>query len=159
MLARVLLMLLAACMSLPATAHEYRLGGLEIVHPWARASAEGAKNGAAYLDIVSHAETPDRLIAARSPQAASTELHMHMSENGIMTMRPVEAVEIAPGEHVVMRPGSFHIMLLGLSGPLVEGQSFPLVLTFGKAGEIEVSVTIASAATMHSSHGASPTVN
>jgi copper(I)-binding protein len=159
MRARLALMFLMAGMALPplpAAAHEYVLGALEIVHPWARASSGSAKNGAAYLDIVSHAETADRLIAASSPMAASAELHMHASENGIMKMRPIEAVEIAPGQHIVLRPGSFHIMLSGLTGPLVEGESFPLVLTFEQAGQIEVSVTIASVATMHSMHGASP---
>lgn len=159
MLVRILsvLFVVAAALALPAAAHEYKLGGLEIIHPWARASAGDAKNGAAYLDVVNKGGETDRLIAASTPAADRAELHQHVSENGIMKMRPVEAIEIAPGQHIVLQPGGFHIMLMGLAAPLVEGESFPLTLTFEKAGNVEVSVTIASVATMHSDHGASDT--
>ena len=142
----------------PAAAHEYRLNELVIVHPWARASAKGAANGAVYLEIVNGGSAPDRLIAAASPAASGSELHRHVSSNGIMRMEPVEAIELPPGGHVMLQPGGLHVMLTGLTGPLVEGGSFPLTLDFERAGRIEVSVTIASVATMHSIHGASAAV-
>ncbi len=159
MLFRLLAMLIVAvgAFAVPASAHEYTLGDLEIVHPWARASAGSAKNGAAYVDIINHGSVPDRLIAASSPAAGDAALHRHVAENGILQMRPVEAIEIQPGEHVVLQPGSFHIMLLGLTAPLVEGESFALTLTFERAGTIDVSVLVASVATMHSPHGANET--
>ncbi len=157
--ARVLLPLLVltaggAAAVRPAAAHEYRLGDLVIVHPWARASAEGATNGAVYLEGITGGRAPDRLIGAASPAAAGSELHRHASSNGIMRMEPVEAIELPPGDHVVLQPGGLHLMLTGLAEPLTEGGSFPLTLAFDRAGRIEVSVTIASVATMHSTHGA-----
>lgn len=157
MLFRFLAALLVATIALPAAAHDYPLGDLTIIHPWARASAGAAKNGAAYLDVVNNGAAPDRLVAVSTPAAAHAELHMHASENGIMKMRPVDGIEIAPGQHIVLQPGGFHVMLMGLAAPLVEGENFPLTLTFEKAGSIEVSVTIASVGTMHSDHGASQT--
>lgn len=156
---RVLLLLLALMAAVPiaarpAVAHEYRLGDLAIVHPWARASAEGAENGAAYLDVINRGVAPDRLVGASGPISAGAELHRHASSNGILKMEPVGAIELPPGDHVVLQPGGLHIMLTGLAGPLVEGGSFPLTLIFEKAGRIDVSVTIASVATMHTTHGA-----
>lgn len=148
---------LGGTLARPATAHEYTLGDLEIVHPWGRDTEGAAKRGAAYLDIINHGGSPDRLIAASSPASASVELHEHVSENGILHMKAVEAIDIKPGEHVVLQPGSFHIMLLDLVAPLVEGESIPLTLTFERAGSIEVSVLVASVATMHSPHGAGET--
>jgi len=59
-----------------------------------------------------------------------------------MKMRPVEAVEITPGEPSVLQPGDLHIMLVGLTEPLVEGNSFPLTLNFERAGSIEVKIMI-----------------
>jgi hypothetical protein len=147
------LLVVAGALALPAAAHDYTLGDLTIVHPWARASAGEAKNGAAYLDVINNGSETDRLIAASTPAAEHAELHMHAAENGIMKMRPVEAIEIAPGQHIVLQPGGFHLMLMGLAAPLVEGESFPLTLTFEKAGNIEVSAEIASVGTMHSDHG------
>jgi copper(I)-binding protein len=42
-------------------------------------------------------------------------------------------------------------MLIGVRAPLAAGQSFPLTLTFDKAGPIEVSVTVTRAPPMSGS--------
>jgi hypothetical protein len=49
---------------------------------------------------------------------------------------------------VTLKPGGLHVMLTGLKQPLSEGQSFPLTLTFEKAGAIETTVKIAKAGAM-----------
>lgn len=144
---------LAAAFALPATAHDYTLGDLQIIHPWARASAGNAMNGAVYVEIVNGGSAPDRLIAAATPAATHAELHTNISENGVMKMRPVEAIDIAPGQHVVLEPGGLHLMLMGLVAPLVEGDSFPITLTFEKAGSLEVSAKVASVGAMPDGNG------
>ena len=63
-------------------------------------------------------------------------------DGGMMKMRPVEAAEITPGEPSVLQPGDLHIMLIGLTEPLVEGNSFPLTLNFERAGSIDQKVMI-----------------
>jgi periplasmic copper chaperone A len=60
----------------------------------------------------------------------------------VMKMRPLAGLDIPAGQPVTLKPGGEHIMLLDLNGPLREGQSFPLTLTFEKAGTREVSVAI-----------------
>jgi copper(I)-binding protein len=65
-----------------------------------------------------------------------------------MKMRPVKAIEVAPGEPAVLKPGGLHVMLMGLKAPLVKGQSFPLTLVFEKAGKIEIEVPIGEATAM-----------
>ena len=65
-----------------------------------------------------------------------------------MKMRPVDAFEIAPGEPQVLRPGGNHIMLIGLTGPLKPGASFPVTLTFAKAGAVTVDVPVQAAGAM-----------
>ena len=60
----------------------------------------------------------------------------------IAKMRPVDSVAIAPGTPVVFQPGGYHVMIMGLKGPLNEGDSFPLTLTFEKAGDVTVHVTV-----------------
>ena len=145
------LLLAVTAVAAPALAHEYKLGDLVIDQPWARASAGNAKSGAAYLAIANHGSGPDRLIGASSP-AGQAELHNNVSEDGIMKMRPVEAVDLAPGETVVLEPGGLHLMLMGLAEPLVEGKTFPLTLTFEKAGSIHVEVKVEGVASMHGDH-------
>ena len=142
---------LATLIAANAFAHDFKLGDLMVDHPWARASIGQAKAGAAYLTIVNGGSEADRLIAAATPAAKRTELHTHIMKDGVMKMREVEAVEVAPGEPTVLQPGGLHVMLMGLKAPLSEGETFPLTLTFEKAGSLEVTVKIESAKSMEPS--------
>lgn len=149
--------LLAALLGVPlfpAPAHDYRFGDLEIVHPWARATAAMARNGAAYLTLAIHGAELDHLLGVATPVARKARLHSHLVEDGIVRMRPLKAIEISPGEPVVLEPGGFHIMLMGLKAPLEAGTAFPLTLSFEKAGTIEVEVLVEKAgATKPGHHG------
>ena len=138
-----------AVMATPAgLAGQAEPGGLRIERPWARASIGAAKAGAAYLTIVNHGEAVDRLIGTATPAAEHAALHSHLMEGGVMRMRPLEAVEVAPGEPTVLAPGGLHVMLMGLRRPLREGETFPLMLTFQGAGTIEVEVMVLKATSM-----------
>jgi copper(I)-binding protein len=121
-----------------AQADDVKLGALTVHAPWARASIGAAKAGAAYFTVYNEGEEVDRLVAVASPVAKHAGLHTNLIEDGVAKMRPVEAVEVAPGEPAVLRPGGLHVMFMGLKAPLVEGEKFPLTLTFERAGEIEV---------------------
>lgn len=131
-----------------AQAMEYRVKDVTISHPWARATAGPARAGAAYLTIANHGTTMDRLLAVATPAAKRAMVHTTLMEQGVMKMRPVKAVEVNPGEPTVLRPGGMHVMLMGLAAPLKEGQSFPLTLTFEKAGTVEVMVMVRGAGSM-----------
>lgn len=132
--------LLAAALpsALPAYGHG---DAVEIVEPWARASLAG-RNSAAYMTIVNHGAALDRLVSAASPIARVVELHTHRMDNGVMRMRPVEAIEVNVGEPAVLRPGGLHVMLIGLTRDLKAGETVPLTLRFEKAGERTVEVPV-----------------
>jgi copper(I)-binding protein len=115
---------------------------IEIAHPFARATAVTAKTGAAYFTIVNAGASDDRLIAASSPIAEKSELHATIDDNGVMKMRPLVAIAVKAGERVELKPGGMHLMLTGLKAPLKVGQSFPLTLTFEKAGPVTVTVGV-----------------
>jgi copper(I)-binding protein len=117
-----------------------------IDHPWARASS--GQTGVTYLTIVNKGATDDRLISASTPVAQKAEPHTTINDNGIMKMRPVDGIEIKAGGEAVLKPGGLHLMLTGLNGPLKVGQSFPLTLTFAKAGRIDATVTVVKAGAM-----------
>lgn len=130
-----------------AAAHDYALGDLTIAHPWARASAGPARNGAAYLSVRNGGEA-DRLVAVAGDVAERVELHTHRTEGTVMQMRQVEAVEVPAGGTATLQPGGFHIMLIGLKQPLKEGERFPLLLTFEKAGAVTVEVKVEGVGSM-----------
>ena len=122
-----------------------------IDHPWARATPAGAKTGAAYMTLINNGSSGDRLLAAKTPVADAVQFHSVSEENGVSRMREMRAVEVPPGGKVAFSPGSMHIMVVGLKQPLKEGQTFPLSLTFEKAGKVEVTVSIAKVGAMQ--HG------
>ena len=144
---------ITAALSLSALAHEFKLGDLMIDHPWARASIGQTPNGAAYMTITTSGQETDRLMAVESDVAKRVELHTHMMEEGVMKMRQVEAIEVAPGEPTLLKPGGLHVMLMGLKTPLVEGESFPMTLVFERAGRVEVEVDIESGTAMDAPSG------
>jgi hypothetical protein len=113
---------------------------LEVSNAWARATPAKAENGVAYLTI--RTSTADRLLSVSTPVAKKAELHTMEMAGTVMKMRPLAGLDIPAGQSVTLKPGGEHIMLMGLNGPLREGQSFPLTLTFEKAGAREVTVAV-----------------
>jgi copper(I)-binding protein len=69
-------------------------------------------------------------------------------------MRPLAAMDIPAGQTATPGPGGMHIMLLGLTRPLREGESFPLTLSFEHAGPRQVTVAIEKSG-RHGSRGTS----
>jgi copper(I)-binding protein len=118
----------------------FAVGDLVVESPWARESV--TRTGAAYLTVRNGGDADDRLIGVSSEVADRAELHASDMQDGVMRMRPVEAVEVPAGGEAALEPGGVHIMLVGLKAPLDEGGSFALTLVFENAGEVEVVTTI-----------------
>ena len=130
---------IAACLVV-AGAASAQTSQLEVAGAWARATPPKAETGIAYLTIRS--PTADRLLSVSSPVAKKAELNSMEMSGMVMKMRPLASLDIPAGQPVTLKPGGDHIMLIGLNGPLREGQSFPLTLTFEKAGAREVTVAV-----------------
>jgi hypothetical protein len=152
---RILLAALAAVLlAAPALAHETRIGKLVIEHPYARASAGPAKTGAAYLTVRNEGEADDRLVAVSCGAAMHAQLHGHVNDGGVMRMRHLaDGIAVPAGGEARLAPGGHHIMLMGLNGPLFEGETIQIELTFKKAGAVTVEVEVEGvAAGAHGSH-------
>lgn len=119
-------------------------GGIQVEGAWARASIGTERPGVAYMTIHNNGQESDRLIGAKTPVAKRAMVHESLMRDGVMKMRPAENIEVAPGGAVVLEPGGLHLMLTFLQKNLVEGDAFPLTLTFEHAGEVRVHVTVAA---------------
>ena len=112
-----------------------------VTDAWARATPPGTDVGAAYMTIQGGRQA-DRLVGASSKRAAMVHLHAVEEQGGMAKMRALDAVEIPAGQRVLLAPKSTHVMLMGLDGPLVAGQTFVVTLEFAAAGELPVTVTV-----------------
>ena len=126
-----------------AQAAEVKIGNLVILEAWSRATP--VATGAAYITVRNDGAAADRLIGASAAIAKMVDLHTTQKENGVMQMRAVDGIDIPPHATVTLKPGEFHIMLMGLAHPLKAGESFPLALTFAKAGAVTVTVMVKAA--------------
>lgn len=132
----------ALFISSAASAHDFQIGSLTVEHPWARSTPPVAKTGAVYLSVRNNGSEEDSLIGIATATAESAEIHVTKEEGRLTVMRHVGTVPILPGGSVRLDPGGMHVMLVGLKAPLAPDKSFPIVLTFAKAGAVEIWVEV-----------------
>ncbi|EJF79296.1 Uncharacterized protein conserved in bacteria [Candidatus Bartonella washoeensis] len=143
LITNVLWALLFAFTTLPATAQQYKIGNIEILHPWTRATPRGIKVGSGYLYIINHGNTPDRLISVSTTGVQSTEIHSMAVVNDIMKMEKMHnGIEIPGNGEITLKPGGDHIMFMGLSHPFKLGDKVSAKLTFEQAGTIDIDFSV-----------------
>ena len=114
--------------------------GIRVDNVWSRAMPAGA-TGVVYFTITNQG-TPDVLTGVATPVAASAGLHETVDDHGVMKMRPVASLAVTADKPITLTPGGYHIMLTDLKQPLIAGTSFPLTLTFAKAGRVTVTAMV-----------------
>ena len=122
--------------------HAAHAGDIMVHESWARASIGSAPNSAAYMQLMTHGDQADKLIAVETPAAERAELHDHILDGDVARMQKIEAIDVKPGEPITLEPGGLHVMLMGVKDKLNEGDVLPLTLTFEKAGEVTLEVPI-----------------
>lgn len=139
---RNLLLTLTALGLLPAAAlaHEFKVGMLEIDHPWSRATGQ-SRPAVGYMTIRNHGQRAERLLGVETRIADHAMLHANVIENGVAKMTAMEELEIPPGGEITLAPKSdYHLMFMGLKQPLAEGDTFPVTLIFEHAGRVEITL-------------------
>lgn len=148
-----------------AAAHDstaaVQAGSLQITGAFTRATLPRAPVGGGYLTLTNQGAEADRLIGVTAPVGTEVQIHEMTMADGVMTMRHLpDGLEIPAGQTVALEPGGYHLMIVGLSDPLVEGGHLDMVLTFEKAGDVTVPFDImainakaAGAAADHTGHG------
>lgn len=136
--------ILAALLNMPApgNAHEYKLGNLGVIHPWARATPTRATVAGGYLIVRNTGASEDNLIGGSSPFAERLEFHESTIENGVARMRPLKTVPIGAMSTTEFKPGGLHIMFVKPVKPLRDGERIEATLVFEKAGAVSVEFAI-----------------
>ncbi|GAB6040766.1 copper chaperone PCu(A)C [Endothiovibrio diazotrophicus] len=117
-------------------------GEITVEDAWVRAVPPSSRMSAAYMKLENHGATADRLVGASSPIAKVTETHNVAQHDGMMQMFKVDGVEVPAGGSVELKPGSYHVMLIDLIEPPVEGREVALTLRFEHAGEMTLNVPV-----------------
>ena len=135
--------ILAGTLSTPALAHEYTEGNITIDHPWSRPTPPGVPMGVGYMAITNHGDSDITFTSATTPRAKNVSIHESTMKDGTMSMRPLkDGLTVPAGETVELKPHGYHLMLEKLKGPLKEGESIPLTLTFEGAADMNVELNV-----------------
>lgn len=157
---------LLAAFILPANAHEglvhggcdpaatFTVGDLAISGAFSRAMLPNAEVAGGYLTIVNGGGDNDVLVGATSEAAETIQLHQMKMEGDVMKMSAVpDGVAIGAGETVVLAPGGLHLMFMGIGKPFKEGECVEVALSFERAGEVPVTLSIGGIAADGPAHG------
>jgi periplasmic copper chaperone A len=142
----------------PPSAASATIGSLRLSDAWVAATPGGVSVAAGYLTIANQSLDDDRLIAAASPRAQSVETHATATAGSMASMRAT-VIAIPAQSAAILAPGGLHLMFVGLDAAFEPGDSVPVILTFERAGAVELAFPVrgrgaqASSDDSHASHG------
>lgn len=102
----------------------------------------GAVVAAMYMRLHNKGEATLRLKGAHTPAATQSELHNHLHEDGMMTMRQVAEIAVPAGASVELKPGGLHLMMIELQQPLRAGDTVPVTLALADGSEVTIVATV-----------------
>ena len=149
---KLLLIMLISALLVSSCAVKESVPKIEVQDPWARAAGGmGASdhdgmgmNGAVYMLLRNDGDASDSLLRAESDIAKAVELHLSEMKDGVMSMHPVDAIEIPAYGQAELKQGGYHVMLIGLQRDLTPGENFELKLVFEKSADIAIEVEVRS---------------
>ncbi len=116
---------------------------LVISHAWMHENADMAHSSAVYLTIDNQGTEADRLIGAEVEFADRASFQAQvLSAEGVLAVQDIKALQIEPGQVLTLKPGVAWIELESVQQTFLHGDHFDMVLTFEKAGPVEVEVVI-----------------
>lgn len=134
-----LALLLAVAVTCSAFAAD---SSLTVKDPYVRLAPPGTQVTGAYMIIRNTGKTDRQLLSAESPVARTVELHNHTNDNGVMTMRQVQSIEIKANAQAELKPGSFHIMLIDVKKALREDDRVPITLSFDDGSKQQIDAPV-----------------
>jgi copper(I)-binding protein len=84
----------------------------------------------------------DQLVSASTDVAGSAEVHTEIKKGSLITMAPAGPVAVPAHGRVSLSAGGTHLMLIGLTRTLKEGDQFGMTLHFRRFGDVKVSVPV-----------------
>ena len=119
---------------------------ISVSHAWLRATPRTAPVAGGYVTLTNTGKAPDTLVSASLPMAPEGQVHTMTMKNGVMSMRRLDGLAIAPGATVTLRPGGDHLMFLNPKSQLKDGESVQGSLTFKHAGTVPVTFSVSGMA-------------
>jgi periplasmic copper chaperone A len=118
---------------------------LKVEGAWVRSSVPGQQGTGAFMKLTS--TQPLQLVRVSTPVAGTADVHEMKMDGDMMTMRPVDKLDLPPGRTIELKPGGYHLMLQDLKKTLPPGTTVPLTLVLrdarGAESKLELKLPVA----------------
>jgi copper(I)-binding protein len=112
-------------------------GAMTVVNAWVRPAAAGGAT-ALYASFCNKTGAADALVSVGGP-ASSVELHStSRSADGVVSMAPIKRLDLPANGSAALEPGGAHVMLIGVTDAIEEGEPLRARFTFEKAPPVEI---------------------
>lgn len=118
--------------------------GVKVENAWIRLPAVEGQPAAAYFTLQGGRES-EALISVSTRAADRTELHESVQgEGGVMTMAPLQRIDVPVGGAVKFAPGGKHVMLFGVVPNVHAGEKIPITLHFASGRAVTTMADLAA---------------
>lgn len=111
---------------------------IDVNDAFVKATMPNAQNSAAFMSITNNTDQNISLISASNSVSKFTELHAHVSENGMKKMIQIPQIDIPAKSSAQLKPGGLHIMMIGLSKAINPGDKVDITLNFSNGKSIDL---------------------
>lgn len=126
---------------------------VEINNQYVREVPPTSPNSAMFMEITNSSDKDVALVKATSNVAKVVELHTHSMSKGMMKMHPVDKIDIGAKSKTTLQPGGYHVMLLGLTKSLKDGDIIEAELTFSNGDKKRIKAPVKKIQSMMMQHG------
>jgi copper(I)-binding protein len=129
-------LLLAGCAA-PAPEAALQADTISMSDAWVKSAEEGMS--AAFGILTNDGDADVTIVSASTDASPMMELHETVaSESGEMMMQEKDGGFVIPaGSTLTLEPGGNHLMLMGLTAPIMAGDDVTFVLTFADGSTLE----------------------
>ena len=113
-------------------------GEISVENAYVKEVAPNMKNSAAFMTIKNGGQKAVNLVSATNDVSAITELHTHGKKDGMMVMYKVDKIEVPAKGEALLKPMGLHVMLIGLSKQVKEGESVNIELKFDNGESVKI---------------------
>lgn len=122
---------------------------LVVENAWIREGPPNFARLAGYLSLQNVGTGERIVIGASSDDFEQVEIHRTLIEDDVARMVPVEQLKIPAGGRIDLKPGADHLMLIGPTRRLVEGDKVKLILRLEDGSALEVEMPVKRPSAMH----------
>ena len=118
---------------LRATANAADPNKIVIKDAWIPEGPPSQKVAAAFLVIENQDAADISLLSVKTDAARAVELHKIETVDEVMKMRRLDLISVPAGSRAELQPAGLHLMLVGLSKPLRQGDEVSVTLQFSNS--------------------------